>query len=113
LCRRLVPYQTVRVTLYAIQAVPRKLSAIRNFVTISMTPCAPTITAEELSRGTATSLRSWYPYTISGHVSKFVRNAFVASGYDIRTVQELLGHKDVKTTTVKEQSSWGDGRQSG
>jgi site-specific recombinase XerD len=25
---------------------------------------------------------------------------FLESGYDIRTVQELLGHKDVKTTMI-------------
>ncbi len=29
----------------------------------------------------------------------FVTN-LLADGYDIRTVQELLGHKDVKTTMV-------------
>jgi len=25
---------------------------------------------------------------------------YLAGGYDIRTVQELLGHKDVKTTMI-------------
>ena len=28
------------------------------------------------------------------------RIQFLADGYDIRTVQELLGHKDVKTTMI-------------
>jgi len=39
----------------------------------------------------------------------FLRNSPAGKRYDIRTCQELLGHKDAKTTTVKEQPSWEDG----
>jgi site-specific recombinase XerD len=30
-------------------------------------------------------------------------NQLLQNGYDIRTVQELLGHKDVKTTMMEDQ----------
>jgi site-specific recombinase XerC len=36
----------------------------------------------------------------SAHVSAFFCYAFAGSGYDIRTVQELLGHRDVSTTMI-------------
>jgi site-specific recombinase XerD len=34
------------------------------------------------------------------HIAAFVRHTTFEGGYDIRTIQELLGHKDVKTTMV-------------
>lgn len=34
------------------------------------------------------------------HVPSFLRHNLLAGGYDTRTVQELLAHKDVKTTMI-------------
>ena len=75
-CRKLVPQTSVRVHLYAIQAIPRGLPRSQNFWTVSVTSCNPAITAEKLSRAVASILSGLYPYTISNHVSKFLRNAF-------------------------------------
>jgi len=41
---------SVRVHLYAIQAIAGRLPGIRNFLTVSVKPCAPAIIAEEPSR---------------------------------------------------------------
>jgi len=65
-----------RVHLYAIQAIPRGLPRRQNFWTVSVTSCDPVITAEELSQAIASNSSGLYPYTISGHVSKFVGKAF-------------------------------------
>jgi len=76
-CRGLVPYQQVRVHLYAIQATPWGLSGSRNSWTSSEKPCVPAITVEERNRPIAAGLSGLYPYTISRHVSISVRNGFV------------------------------------
>jgi hypothetical protein len=47
------------------------------FPGVSVTSRDLAITAEKLSRASATSLSGLYPYTISGHVSRLVHNAFV------------------------------------
>ncbi len=36
----------------------------------------------------------------SRHYSRRTEQSYCRSGYDIRTIQELLGHKDVKTTMI-------------
>ena len=36
----------------------------------------------------------------AAHAAAFVRDASAGSGHDIRTIQELLGHKDVATTMI-------------
>jgi site-specific recombinase XerD len=38
--------------------------------------------------------------TSKGGRPVFVRHHLLEDGYDIRTVQELLGHKDVSTTMI-------------
>jgi hypothetical protein len=56
--------------------MPRGLPRRQTFWTASVIPCNPAITAEELSRAITTDLSGLYPYTISGHVSKFVRGIY-------------------------------------
>ncbi|PPS45257.1 integrase [Chroococcidiopsis sp. TS-821] len=37
---------------------------------------------------------------VTCHTFRHIATHLLQSGYDIRTVQELLGHKDVKTTKI-------------
>jgi hypothetical protein len=76
-CRGLIPYQQVRVHLYAIRAIPRGLSGSRNSWTRSEKSCVPAITVEERNRPIAAGLSGLYPYPISRHVSISVRNGFI------------------------------------
>jgi hypothetical protein len=76
-CRGLVPYQQVRVHLYAIQPTSLGLSGSRNSWTRSEKPCIPAFTVEERNRPIAARLSGLYPYTMSRHVSISVRNGFV------------------------------------
>ena len=40
------------------------------------------------------------PSHVRHRTRDFLATYFLESGYDIRTVQEILGRKDVKTTTL-------------